>query len=121
MALSSPGNRSSSELRTPAALHILMVLAEGERHGYGIKQALENQTEGRLRLGPGTLYEALYRLADTGWIEEVEDSGAPQRRRVYRITAAGRRALRAELAQLETIVIEARARKLLPGTRASRT
>jgi DNA-binding PadR family transcriptional regulator len=112
-------SRLSRALPTPAVLHILLALADGERHGYGIKQEVERRGEGALRLGPGTLYEAIYRLCRQGWIEEVDGSG-DERRRLYRLTAEGRRALQAELRRLEAIVAEARARRLLTGHRTSR-
>ena len=111
--------RPPRELPTPVALHILLVLAEGECHGYGIKQEVEQRAEGALQLGPGTLYEAIYRLSRQGWIEEAE-SGRDDRRRFYRLTAEGRAAMRAELRRLEAIVTEARSRRLLARPKASR-
>jgi DNA-binding PadR family transcriptional regulator len=116
--MSAPTRRATRELPTPAVLHILLVLADGELHGYGIRQEIERRTEGALHLGPGTLYEAIYRLTAQGWIEEV-DGGV--RRRVYGITRDGRRALRDELQRLEAIVLDARARRLLGGARVSRS
>lgn len=115
----SPG-RPHRELPTPAVLHILLVLADGPLHGYGIKQEVERRAEGALHLGPGTLYEAIYRLSQQEWIEEVEGDGV-ERRRVYRLTPEGRRALRTELRRLEAIVVDARSRRLLAGPKASRT
>jgi DNA-binding PadR family transcriptional regulator len=112
--------RPPRELPTPVALHILLVLADGDCHGYGIKQEVERRAEGALRLGPGTLYEAIYRLSHQGWIEEVEGGGG-DRRRLYRLTTPGRRVLREELRRLEAIVKEARLRRLLPGPKASRS
>jgi DNA-binding PadR family transcriptional regulator len=114
-----PPPRPLRELPTPAVLHILLALADGERHGYGIKQEAERRAEGALHLGPGTLYEAIYRLSRQAWIEEVE--GAEERRRIYRLTSLGRRVLRAELRRLEAIVTEARSRGLLTGPRMSRS
>jgi DNA-binding PadR family transcriptional regulator len=110
--------RAPRGLPTPAVLHILLALAEGDRHGYGIKQDVERRAAGALRLGPGTLYEAIYRLSRQGWIEEVE--GGEDRRRLYHLTGEGRRALRAELRRLEAIVADARSRRLLTGPRPSR-
>ncbi len=112
--------RPPRELPTPVALHILLALADGESHGYGIKQEVERRAEGALHLGPGTLYEAIYRLSRQGWIEETErESG--DRRRLYRLTAEGRAAMRAELRRLEAIVTEARSRRLLARPRTSRS
>ena len=103
--------RSPRELLTPAALHILLSLANEEAHGYAIKHAVEERTGGRLSLGPGTLYEAIHRMAASAWIEEVPGEG---RRRVYRITAAGRQVLDDELRRLDDIVAFARGADLLP-------
>ena len=110
--------RPPRELPTPVALHILLVLADGACHGYGIKQEVERRAE--LVLGPGTLYEAIYRLSRQGWIAEAE-GGRGDRRRLYRLTAQGRAVLRGELRRLEAIVAEARSRRLLAGPRASRS
>jgi DNA-binding PadR family transcriptional regulator len=100
---------------TPAVLHILMSLAAGDRHGLGIKEAVDERTGGGLRLGPGTLYEGLHRLEDSGWVVEVE-GGADEdgRRRFYRLTVEGRKAMEAELSRLDEIVRHARAGRLMP-------
>lgn len=116
----SSSGRPHRELPTPAVLHILLVLADGPLHGYGIKQEVERRAEGALHLGPGTLYEAIYRLSHQGWIEEVEGDSV-ERRRVYRLTTEGRGVLRTELRRLEAIVVDARSRRLLAGPKASRT
>jgi len=106
---------SPRELMTPAVLHILVSLATGERHGLGIKEEVEERTGGELRLGPGTLYEGLHRLEGSGWVSEVEAGTAEDgRRRYYRLTKEGRRAMVAELARLDAIVRHARAERLLP-------
>jgi len=104
--------RTPSDLLTPAALHILLTLAGEDLHGYGIKEAVEARTGGRLRLGPGTLYEAIHRMDGGGWIEELPGGG---RKRVYRITEAGRAVLRDELRRLGEIVDHARGADLLEG------
>ena len=93
----------------PATLHILLALAEEDRHGYGIMQEVQRQSEGRYRLGPGTLYDNLARLLRDGFVAETEQDA---RRKYYRLTATGRRVLAAEVARLETVVRDARA--LLP-------
>jgi DNA-binding PadR family transcriptional regulator len=94
-------------------LHILLALAEGTKHGYAIKQDIEQRTEGAIRLGPGTLYEAIQRLEESGLIAETE-SGSPAngqeaQRRFYRLTERGWSALRAEVRQLGMLVDHARA------------
>ena len=57
---------------SPSVLHIMLALADGARHGYSIKQEVESRTDGAVRLGPGTLYEAIQRLEDAGLIEETD-------------------------------------------------
>jgi len=109
---------------TPATFQILLALAAGERHGYGIMQEVEALTAGRVRLGPGTLYRTLRALLGGGLIAEAAERPAPEagdeRRRYYRLTAAGHRAAAAEAARLARLVELARDRRLLvapPGTR----
>jgi DNA-binding PadR family transcriptional regulator len=107
--------RSPRELLTPAALHMLMVLAREDLHGYGIKQEVETRTDGRLRLGPGTLYEGIHRMEAAGWIRETGASDDPSgKRRVYRLTPSGRRVMEEELERLAEVVRFARAEELLP-------
>lgn len=106
-------SRSPRELLTPAALHILLSLAREDLHGYGVKHAVEARTGGTLRLGPGTLYEALHRMEADGWIRELPDEG-DDRRRVWRITPEGRQTLEEELRRLDAIVRFARGQALLP-------
>ena len=93
-------------------LHILLALAEGAKHGYAIKQDVEERTEGRIRLGPGTLYEAIDRLQRNGWIIETGSrtpaNGQEAQRRIYRITDRGLALLRSELRQLGALVDRAR-------------
>lgn len=102
--------RNPRELLTPAALHILLTLAQEDLHGYGIKTAVEERTGGALVLGPGTLYEAIHRMHEDGWIEEIDVEG---RRRVYRITQDGKAILDEELRRLEELVTYARGARLL--------
>lgn len=99
-------------------LHILLALAEGARHGYSIKQQAESRSEGTVRLGPGTLYEAIQRLQDAGLIRETSGDGDPvngqeAQRRYYSLTARGKRVLREEIQQLGRIVDYARTRQEL--------
>ena len=112
-----PG-KNPRDLLTPAALHILLSVAGEHLHGYAIKRAVEERTGGALSLGPGTLYEAIHRMANAGWIEEVEGEG---RKRVYRITSAGRGVLDDELRRLDEIVSFARGAALMPAQRTRTT
>lgn len=103
---------------TQRTVQILLALADGPLHGYGIKQSILDRTEGRVSLGSGTLYEAVQRLEARGWIEEVPapegepSSGGPPRR-FYALTTEGRDALAAELRRMEGLVRYARERDLL--------
>jgi DNA-binding PadR family transcriptional regulator len=105
---------------TPAVFHILLALAPGERHGYGIQKEVLRQTAGEVRLGPGTLYGTLRRLMEASWVEETEGRGevGDERRRYYRLTRLGRTALQAETRRMEGLVRTARAQHVIP--RASR-
>ncbi len=101
----------------PAAVEILLSLLDGPAHGYGIKHVIEERTEGRTRMRAATLYEALHRLDQRRWIEEVDppsdtDDGATSRWRFYRLTDTGRQVLRHELARMDAIVRHARNRGL---------
>lgn len=102
---------------TPAAVHILLALADTDRHGLGIVDEVERRTGGHLTLGPGTLYGTVKRLREAGFIEDTpgprEAADGDTRRRYYGITAAGRRALRAEMERLEAIVLTARRKAVL--------
>src|SRR5262252_2844479 len=92
--------------------HILLAVAERERHGYGIMQDVLERTDGKLRLGPGTLYGTIKRLLDDGLIEELDERRDPDddvRRRYYRITRLGRKAATEESARLAALLRRARA------------
>jgi len=97
-----------------AALHILVVLAAGERHGYGIMADVEQLSGGRVRMGPGTLYGSIKKLLADGLIEESEERPDPalddQRRRYYRITGPGATVCRSEVDRLSALVDGARSR-----------
>ena len=102
---------------TPAVFHIMLALAEGERHGYGILKDILEQTAGEVRLGPGTLYGTLQRLMDSDWVEEAAaPRGADVRRRYYRLTRAGRRALEGEVSRMDGLLRAARAHRVAPRT-----
>lgn len=93
-----------------AWFHILLALAEGEQHGYSIMQDLDARTGGKLRVGPGTLYAALKRLAGEGLVRECEDANSgTERRRVYSITPLGREVALAEMKRMELLVRQAKA------------
>jgi DNA-binding PadR family transcriptional regulator len=102
-----------------ASLHILLALAGEDRHGYGIMQDVARQSEGRYKLGPGTLYDNLQKLTEQGLIETVASRGANQdpRRKYYRLTRFGRGVLEADVARLERVLREARAHALVPKPR----
>src|ERR1700761_4001341 len=100
-----------------AAFQILLALANGDLHGYGIMRQIAEQTEGRVRMGPGTLYSSIQTLLEAGYIEEVGGGGAgesggasesSERRRCYRLTFAGRKAVRTEMERLEELLRVAR-------------
>jgi DNA-binding PadR family transcriptional regulator len=99
---------------TPAVFHILLALAGGERHGYGILKDVLRQTDDAVRLGPGTIYGTLQRLMDTGWVEESDGpaTAVDERRRHYRLTRSGRSALEADVRRMEGLVRAARAQRV---------
>lgn len=100
---------------SPLSLAILIALAERELHGYALMRAIEDQTEGALRPGTGTLYAALDRLTADGLIGDAGAEADDRRRgRTYAITAAGQAAARAEIGRLQRVVHLARARDLAP-------
>lgn len=101
---------------TPAVVHVLLALAGGERHGYAILKDVQLHVGSRLRFGPGTIYGTLQRLMEAGWVEESTPPAADvdQRRRYYRMTRAGREALRAEVDRLGSILDAARAHRIQP-------
>ena len=105
---------------TPAVFHVLIVLADGERHGYAILREIEEIAAGQVRLGPTTLYRSIRLMLESGLIEESEERPAPdlddERRRYYRITDVGLKAARAEAGRLATLVKVAQAKKLIPKT-----
>lgn len=104
----------------PVEFHILLVLAKGDRHGYGIIQATELQTGGRLRLETGTLYRAMRRLTDAGLVRPSTRRPAPdlddERRRYFCIAPKGRKVAAAEARRMARLVEAARASALLEET-----
>jgi DNA-binding PadR family transcriptional regulator len=103
----------------PVEFQILLVLADGEAHGYSIIRETETRTDGEMKLEPGTLYRALQRLTRDGLIREAERRPAPemddQRRRYFGLTDAGREVAAAEARRMARLVEEARAADLLKG------
>lgn len=100
------------------AFQILLALAAGDLHGYGIMRQVEEQSGGRVRLGPGTLYGSIQTLLEEKLIEEVDPpdaTPASERRRYYRLTAAGRKTARDEAKRIADLVRVARARRILGG------
>jgi DNA-binding PadR family transcriptional regulator len=100
---------------SPATLHILLALAGEDLHGYGIMQEVLRQSEGRYKLGPGTLYDNIQRLTAQDLVQEVArrtDSARNDdpRRRYYRLTSSGRGVLSAEISRLETVVRDGKLR-----------
>jgi DNA-binding PadR family transcriptional regulator len=91
-------------------LLILMSLAEEPRHGYGLMKDIESLSGGRIRLSTGTLYGALRRMLDDGWIERFEQEDTSREKQAYRLTAAGRRHLEAEVERMRQLTRAASAR-----------
>ncbi|HLG64164.1 MAG TPA: PadR family transcriptional regulator [Ktedonosporobacter sp.] len=104
---------------TPAVFHILLALADAERHGYGIMQEVALRTGGKMRMGPGTLYGSLKRMLADGLIEESGERPDPalddERRRYYRLTDFGLRVAQAEARRLSELVHVAQFKRLLGG------
>jgi DNA-binding PadR family transcriptional regulator len=106
---------------SPALLHLLLALTDGPKHGYALMLEARERTGGRVRLGPGSLYWALDRLAETDLISETvapppttdESAASEERRRYWRLTDAGRERLREEAGSLAALVDLARVRGVL--------
>jgi DNA-binding PadR family transcriptional regulator len=108
---------------TPAIFHIMLALARGERHGYGIMLDVERLTYSRLNLGPGTLYRSIQRMLLDELIEETKEVHGSdeddERRRYYRLTRLGIDVAREEAKRLESLVNAARERNLLAKSQKS--
>ena len=102
---------------TPAVFHVLLALAGGERHGYAIMQEVAASTDGRIKMGPGTLYGTVKRLLEAELIEESDERPDPslddERRRYYKLTGVGEEVVRAETRRYAAIVKIARGKKLI--------
>jgi DNA-binding PadR family transcriptional regulator len=114
-------NQANAPL-TPAVLHILLALAAKESHGYGIMKKVQEDSRGKVKMGPGTLYGSLGRMIDAGLIRESDKKVDPamddERRVYYAITGLGRKALTAELARYDEVVALAKRKTLLPSAYA---
>jgi DNA-binding PadR family transcriptional regulator len=101
---------------TPAVSHILLALADGEKHGYAIMREVEETTDGQVTMGPGTLYGSIKRMLGAGLVEEADERPDPelddQRRRYYRLSGLGEKVLSAEMARLDAVVKAARAKRV---------
>ncbi len=110
-------NATHQQPLTPAVFHILLALADGEKHGYSIMKDVEKQTEGKIKMGPGTLYGTIKRMLTAGLIEEADERTDPaldsERRRYYRLNELGQKALGAESQRLEQAVKVARQKQVL--------
>lgn len=117
-----PDDKSSAPLSTQV-FHILLSLVDDDLHGYAIIQDVDERTGGEVRLTASTLYAAIKRLLETGWIEEcrqrpsVDDDA---RRRYYHLTTVGRQAARAEALRLERLAAMARDKRLIPAARIAK-
>lgn len=114
-----PADDVDSFLPLPTAVfHILVALADRDRHGYSIMQDVDTRTDGRVRLSAGTLYSAIRRMLEQGLIDELRDSPDPdsadERRRYYRLTRLGRDVAVAEASRFSELLEQARATKLIP-------
>lgn len=115
-----PSNKTDPEEMlplTPAAFHVLLALADGERHGYAIMQEVAEHTAGRMKMGPGTLYGTIKRLLEAGLIEESDERPDPEmddeRRRYYRLSGVGQRTVRAEAQRYAEVTAVARGKRLI--------
>ncbi len=109
---------------TPAMLHVLLALADGEKHGYAILKEVSRRTAGEVTLGAGTLYAIVKRLLAEALVDETEERPDPalddERRRYYRLSPFGREVAVAEVQRLERIIAQARAKRLpIPRTHRS--
>lgn len=105
---------------TPLTFHILLALADADRHGYGIIKEVRERTNGEMNPGAGTLYAAMHRMLDDGVVAETDARptvGDDERRRYYRLTELGRQVARAEALRLARLIRIAAEKKLIPRPR----
>jgi DNA-binding PadR family transcriptional regulator len=117
--MASPANPEDLLPLAVATFHILVAVADQDRHGYAIMQDVATRTNGALKLSPGTLYGSIRRMLDDGLIVELSERQRPEhddeRRRYYRITPFGRSVAQAEAARLSTLLRQAKSVGLAPG------
>jgi DNA-binding PadR family transcriptional regulator len=113
-----PAPEAAPVVLTPAVFQVLLALADGPSHGYGIMQEVDEFTAGSTRLGPGTLYRSIQRMVVDGLIEELaiaaHDETDDDRRRYYRLTPKGLATAKTEAERIAALVEAAQQRKLLP-------
>lgn len=104
---------------TPTVFHMLLALADGEKHGYGIMQAVADETQGQMQIRTGSLYGSIRRMIEAGLIEETNERPDPElddeRRRYYGMTAFGRRVLTAEAARIAQAMAVIQEKHILGG------
>jgi DNA-binding PadR family transcriptional regulator len=102
---------------TATVFHILLALADGERHGYSIMQEVSRMTDGAVQMGPGTLYGTIKRMLEARLIEEADERPDPEmddeRRRYFRLTNFGQRVMQAEVERLAALLHIARSKRLM--------
>ncbi|HWB03964.1 MAG TPA: helix-turn-helix transcriptional regulator [Verrucomicrobiales bacterium] len=103
-------------------LHILLALSNGERHGYGIMKQVASESQGKVKMGPGTLYGSIGRMIEAGLIRESERKVDPElddeRRVYYKMTALGEATLAAELERYREVLAIAKKKQLTPNSPA---
>lgn len=108
---------------TPAMFHVLVALADGDKHGYAVLKDVKRRTDGAVRLSAGTLYAVLKRLLDDGLIVEADERPDPalddERRRYYQLSGLGRRVAVAETERMERAIALARAKQLITKPRSA--
>ena len=108
---------------TPIVLQVLLALADGDKHGYAIVKEVRRRSDGKVEIGASSLYAVLKRLLADGLVEETDERPDPalddERRRYYRLTAFGRDVAVTELRRLESLLQQARVKRLLPALRRS--
>jgi DNA-binding PadR family transcriptional regulator len=102
---------------TPTVFHMLIALADGEKHGYGIMKAVEEETQGHMKIRTGSLYGSIRRMLEAGLIEETYERPGPElddeRRRYYGLTDFGRRVLAAEAARMAEVMALMQGKRIL--------
>ena len=97
---------NSANPLSAAMFHVLLALALHDLHGYGVIQEVQKLSEGKYRIGPGTLYDNLKKLLNCGWVEDYEEESQPEGepRRMYRLTSDGRAALEADVSRIKRVL-----------------